>query len=122
MDNTGIFGNAYNDVEEEVDKNNVDTSYTASDAPFTKFLKDHPQDQVYVDPHHRISSLGHAKKALCDKFDGLMQNSFRKAIRNTEISQSSGTINLVADETVYKEWEDRMEKAFTTASSLDAER
>ncbi|GJU35496.1 putative ribonuclease H-like domain-containing protein [Tanacetum coccineum] len=46
MDNTGIFGNAYDDVEEEVDMNNVDTSYTASDAPFTKFLKEHPQDQV----------------------------------------------------------------------------
>ncbi|GJU04667.1 putative ribonuclease H-like domain-containing protein, partial [Tanacetum coccineum] len=41
-----IFGNAYDDVEEEVDMNNVDTSYTASDAPFTKFLKDHPQEQV----------------------------------------------------------------------------
>ncbi|GJY30028.1 putative ribonuclease H-like domain-containing protein [Tanacetum coccineum] len=46
MDNTGIFGNAYDDVEEKVDMNNVDTSYTASDAPFTKFLKEHPQDQV----------------------------------------------------------------------------
>ncbi|GJT34454.1 putative ribonuclease H-like domain-containing protein [Tanacetum coccineum] len=45
----------------------------------------------------------------------------RKAIRTTEISQSSGPINLVADETVYKEWEDRMERASTTASSLDAE-
>ncbi|GKF71647.1 hypothetical protein Tco_0207761, partial [Tanacetum coccineum] len=28
---------------------------------------------------------------------------------------------LVADETIYKEWEDRMERAATTASSLDAE-
>ncbi|GJS35238.1 hypothetical protein Tco_0533620 [Tanacetum coccineum] len=45
----------------------------------------------------------------------------RKAIRTTEISQSSGPINLVADETVYKEWEDRMERDATTASSLDAE-
>ncbi|GKD74668.1 hypothetical protein Tco_1332950 [Tanacetum coccineum] len=45
----------------------------------------------------------------------------RKAIRSTEISQSSGPINLVAYETVYKEWEDRMEKDATTASSLDAE-
>ncbi|GJU10088.1 hypothetical protein Tco_1132484, partial [Tanacetum coccineum] len=45
----------------------------------------------------------------------------RKAIRTTKISQSSGPINLVADETVYKEWEDRMERAATTASSLDAE-
>ncbi|GJX09818.1 hypothetical protein Tco_0199677 [Tanacetum coccineum] len=44
-----------------------------------------------------------------------------KAIRTTEISQSSGPINLVAYETVYKEWEDRMERAATTASSLDAE-
>ncbi|GJV10468.1 hypothetical protein Tco_1352009 [Tanacetum coccineum] len=44
----------------------------------------------------------------------------RKAIRTTEISESSGPINLVADETVYKEWEDRMEKVATTASSLDA--
>ncbi|GKA35281.1 hypothetical protein Tco_0721772 [Tanacetum coccineum] len=45
----------------------------------------------------------------------------RKAIRTTEISQSSVPINLVADETVYKEWEDRMERAATTVSSLDAE-
>ncbi|GKF24519.1 hypothetical protein Tco_0076841 [Tanacetum coccineum] len=41
MDNTDIFGNAYDDedLEEEVDMNNVDTSYTAFDAPFIKFLK-----------------------------------------------------------------------------------
>ncbi|GJU48069.1 hypothetical protein Tco_1217624, partial [Tanacetum coccineum] len=40
---------------------------------------------------------------------------------NTEISQSSGPIHLVADENVYKEWEDRMERAATIASSLEAE-
>ncbi|GJT88547.1 hypothetical protein Tco_1070264 [Tanacetum coccineum] len=45
----------------------------------------------------------------------------RKALRTTEISHSYGPINLVADETIYKEWEDRMERAATTASSLDAE-
>ncbi|GKE20089.1 putative ribonuclease H-like domain-containing protein, partial [Tanacetum coccineum] len=45
----------------------------------------------------------------------------RKAIRTTEIAQSSRPINLVADETVYKEWEDRVERVATTASSLDAE-
>ncbi|GKC80895.1 hypothetical protein Tco_1131669, partial [Tanacetum coccineum] len=45
----------------------------------------------------------------------------RKAKRTTEISQSSGPIHLVANETVYKEWEDRMERAATTASSLEAE-
>ncbi|GKC14445.1 hypothetical protein Tco_1011227, partial [Tanacetum coccineum] len=45
----------------------------------------------------------------------------RTAIRTIEISQSSRPINLVADETVYKEWEDRIERAATTDSSLDAE-
>ncbi|GJT85816.1 putative ribonuclease H-like domain-containing protein [Tanacetum coccineum] len=48
MDNTRIFGNAYDDVdvEENVDMNNVDLSYTVPDTSFTKFHKDHPQDQV----------------------------------------------------------------------------
>ncbi|GJS45456.1 putative ribonuclease H-like domain-containing protein [Tanacetum coccineum] len=45
----------------------------------------------------------------------------RKAKRTTEISQSSGPIPLVTDETFIKEWEDRMERAATTASSLEAE-
>ncbi|GJY12595.1 putative ribonuclease H-like domain-containing protein [Tanacetum coccineum] len=48
MDNTGIFGNAYDDedVEEEVDMNNVISSYSVPDNSFTKFHKDHPEDQV----------------------------------------------------------------------------
>ncbi|GJU29129.1 hypothetical protein Tco_1172718 [Tanacetum coccineum] len=45
----------------------------------------------------------------------------RKAKRATEISQSSRPIPLVADETITKEREDRMERAATTASSLEAE-
>ncbi|GJR79027.1 hypothetical protein Tco_0149812 [Tanacetum coccineum] len=45
----------------------------------------------------------------------------RKAKRATKISQSSGPIPLVANETVSKEWEDRMEMVATTASSLEAE-
>ncbi|GJX33129.1 putative ribonuclease H-like domain-containing protein [Tanacetum coccineum] len=45
----------------------------------------------------------------------------RKAKKTTEISQSSRPIHLVADETIYKEWKDRMERAATTASSLEAE-
>ncbi|GJX97764.1 hypothetical protein Tco_0353562 [Tanacetum coccineum] len=48
-------------------------------------------------------------------------NVSRKAKRTTEISQSSRPIHLVADETVYKEWEDGMETAATTTSSLEAE-
>nr|GEU87554.1 hypothetical protein [Tanacetum cinerariifolium] len=47
-DTGGIFGNAYDDeaVEEEVNINNVVSSYTTPDAPLTKFLKDHPKDQL----------------------------------------------------------------------------
>ncbi|GJU56812.1 putative ribonuclease H-like domain-containing protein [Tanacetum coccineum] len=47
MDNTRIFRNAYNDedVEEEVDMNNVNSSYTVPDTSFTKYHKDHPEDQ-----------------------------------------------------------------------------
>ncbi|GKE48422.1 hypothetical protein Tco_1479680 [Tanacetum coccineum] len=44
-----------------------------------------------------------------------------KAKKVTEISQSSGPIPLVTDETVIKEWEDRMERDATIASSLEAE-
>ncbi|GJT47028.1 retrovirus-related pol polyprotein from transposon TNT 1-94 [Tanacetum coccineum] len=46
----------------------------------------------------------------------------RKAKRATKISQSSGPISLVANKTVTKEREDRMERDATTASSLKAER
>ncbi|GJR73853.1 putative ribonuclease H-like domain-containing protein [Tanacetum coccineum] len=44
-----------------------------------------------------------------------------KPKRTTEISQSSRPIPLVTNETVIKEWEDRMERAATTASSLEVE-
>nr|GEX70745.1 retrovirus-related Pol polyprotein from transposon TNT 1-94 [Tanacetum cinerariifolium] len=46
INDTGIFGNAYDDevLKEEVDMNNVDSSYTIPEA--TKFLKNHPQEQV----------------------------------------------------------------------------
>ncbi|GKC96027.1 hypothetical protein Tco_1161469 [Tanacetum coccineum] len=45
----------------------------------------------------------------------------RKAKRTTKISQSSRPIHLVADEAVYKKWENRLERAATTASSLEVE-
>ncbi|GJZ28241.1 hypothetical protein Tco_0572888, partial [Tanacetum coccineum] len=44
-----------------------------------------------------------------------------KAKWTTEISQSSGPIPIVTYETVIKKWEERMERAATTASSLEAE-
>nr|GEX98733.1 hypothetical protein [Tanacetum cinerariifolium] len=51
VDESQVSDNGGNDdevtriVEEEVDMNNVDSSYTILDAPLTKFLKDHPKDQ-----------------------------------------------------------------------------
>ncbi|GKG14315.1 hypothetical protein Tco_0353915 [Tanacetum coccineum] len=41
--------------------------------------------------------------------------------KDTKISQSSGPTTLVADETVHKEKGDSVERAVTTATSLDAE-
>nr|GEX55633.1 putative reverse transcriptase domain, ribonuclease H-like domain, aspartic peptidase domain protein [Tanacetum cinerariifolium] len=48
IEDIGIFSNPYDDedVEEEVDMNNVISSYTVPDAPIIKFHKDHPEDQV----------------------------------------------------------------------------
>ncbi|GJT86816.1 putative ribonuclease H-like domain-containing protein [Tanacetum coccineum] len=59
MDNTGIFGNAYDDedVEEEVVMNNVNSSYSVPDAPFTKFHKDHPRNQVFGKPKKSVQAL-----------------------------------------------------------------
>ncbi|GJT10839.1 hypothetical protein Tco_0857881 [Tanacetum coccineum] len=50
--------------------------------------------------------------------DFLNASPIRKA---TEISQSSGPTTLVADETVYEERGDSVERAATTTTSLDAE-
>ncbi|GKE78910.1 hypothetical protein Tco_1545030 [Tanacetum coccineum] len=44
-----------------------------------------------------------------------------KPKRATKISQSSGPIPLVADETIINKWENRMERAATIAYSLEAE-
>nr|GEU70369.1 hypothetical protein [Tanacetum cinerariifolium] len=46
----------------------------------------------------------------------------RKALNKvTELPQTSEPIPNVADEAVYEEWDDRVERAATTAASLDAE-
>ncbi|GKF11037.1 hypothetical protein Tco_0048963 [Tanacetum coccineum] len=65
----------------------------------------------HVEPIPTVASSSHPKKTHKHR------NTKRKA---TEISQSSGPTTLVADETVYKEREDIMEMAATTASSLEA--
>ncbi|GJV91890.1 hypothetical protein Tco_1539703 [Tanacetum coccineum] len=81
------------------------------------------QDNPLIpNPHpHLLNSIIKKSIIVPSSYQPKKTHKPRTAIRTTEISQSSGPINLVADETVYKEWEDRMERAATTASSLDAE-
>nr|GEU47392.1 hypothetical protein [Tanacetum cinerariifolium] len=61
INDTGIFGNAYDDevVEEEVDMKNVVSSYTILDDPLTKFLNDHPKDQVIgsIETHEQTRQM-----------------------------------------------------------------
>ncbi|GJT88817.1 ribonuclease H-like domain-containing protein [Tanacetum coccineum] len=74
-DNTCIFGNAYDDedMEEEVDMNNVISSYSVLDTSFTKFHNDHPEDQVYVDD----IIFGLTKKEMSIEFEKLMHDKFQ---------------------------------------------
>ncbi|GJX24550.1 putative ribonuclease H-like domain-containing protein [Tanacetum coccineum] len=65
-----------------------------------------------IKPIPIVASSSHPKKTH------KRRKTKRKA---TEISHSSGPTTLVADETVYEEKEDRIERAATTASSLEAE-
>ncbi|GJS90289.1 putative ribonuclease H-like domain-containing protein [Tanacetum coccineum] len=72
MKNNGIFGNAYDDedVEEEVDINNVISSYTVPDTSFTKFHKDHFEDQdekgIVVKKKSRLVARGHTQEEGID--------------------------------------------------------
>ncbi|GJT65313.1 hypothetical protein Tco_1016793 [Tanacetum coccineum] len=65
-----------------------------------------------IEPIPIIASSSHPKKTH------KRRKTKRKA---TEISQSSGPTTLVANETVHEERGDSMERAVTTAASLDAE-
>nr|GEU54005.1 ribonuclease H-like domain, reverse transcriptase, RNA-dependent DNA polymerase [Tanacetum cinerariifolium] len=83
-DNTDIFGNAYDDevLEEEVDINNVDSSYTIPEATKgqidkTLFIKRQKDDillvQVYVDD----IIFGSKTKELSTEFEKLMHDKFQ---------------------------------------------
>ncbi|GKF09908.1 retrovirus-related pol polyprotein from transposon TNT 1-94, partial [Tanacetum coccineum] len=51
IDDTGIFGNAYDDedVGAEANLNNLETTMNANPIPTTKIDKDHPKDQIIGD-------------------------------------------------------------------------
>ncbi|GJU52493.1 hypothetical protein Tco_1226207 [Tanacetum coccineum] len=51
INDTGIFGNAYDDedVDAEADLNNLETTMNVSPIPITRIDKDHPKDQIIRD-------------------------------------------------------------------------
>ncbi|GJW11405.1 putative ribonuclease H-like domain-containing protein [Tanacetum coccineum] len=58
MDDTGIFGNAYDDedVGAEVDLKNLETTINVSPIPTTRIDKDHPKDQIIGDFNSAIQT------------------------------------------------------------------
>ncbi|GKD02930.1 putative ribonuclease H-like domain-containing protein, partial [Tanacetum coccineum] len=58
MDDTGIFGNAYDDedVGAEVDLNNLETTMNISPIPTTRFDKNHPKYQIIGDFNSAIQT------------------------------------------------------------------
>ncbi|GJZ45793.1 hypothetical protein Tco_0593389 [Tanacetum coccineum] len=97
------------------------------------YPKDSPFDlEAFYDSDYAGASLDRKSKTGGSQFLGrrliswqckkhtIVANSTTEA-EATEISQSSGPIPFVSDKTVIKEWEHRMERAATTASSLEAE-
>ncbi|GJW77512.1 putative ribonuclease H-like domain-containing protein [Tanacetum coccineum] len=58
IDDTGIFGNAYDDedVGAEADLNNLETTMNVSHIPTTRIDKDHPKDQIIRDFNSAIQT------------------------------------------------------------------
>ncbi|GKD80966.1 putative ribonuclease H-like domain-containing protein, partial [Tanacetum coccineum] len=58
MDDTGIFGNAYDDedVGADDDLNNLETTMNVSPIPITRIGKDHPKDQIIGDFNSTIQT------------------------------------------------------------------
>nr|GFA64995.1 hypothetical protein [Tanacetum cinerariifolium] len=76
---------------------------------------------TFADSHNMVAYLEKSAENadFAEIVDFLNASPIRKA---TEISQSSGPTTLVADETVHEEKGDKVERAATTASSLEVEK
>ncbi|GJW77061.1 hypothetical protein Tco_0138743 [Tanacetum coccineum] len=83
----------------------------------TKTVNNETHIHAKVEGKTIVISKSYVRRDL--QFDD--EDDLGKPKRATKISQSSGPISLVANETVTKEREERMERAATTASSLEAE-
>ncbi|GKE91813.1 hypothetical protein Tco_1572908, partial [Tanacetum coccineum] len=71
----------------------------------------------YIDARGRSKSIS---KSLIEDMSPLVEESEEEKSLDTKIAQSSGSPVKVGDEAVHKELGDRIERAATTASSLEA--
>nr|GEX44688.1 hypothetical protein [Tanacetum cinerariifolium] len=79
---------------------------------------------TFAESHNMVAYLEKSAENVdfAEIVNFLNANPIKKTKRKaTEISQSSGPATLVADETVYEERGDRVERVVTTAASLDVE-
>ncbi|GJT53946.1 putative ribonuclease H-like domain-containing protein [Tanacetum coccineum] len=62
LQDTGIFGNAYDDedVGAEADLNNLETTMSVTPIPTTRIHKDHPKEQIFGD----INSANHTRRMI----------------------------------------------------------
>ncbi|GKC07137.1 hypothetical protein Tco_0998747 [Tanacetum coccineum] len=89
------------------------------------FIEVHNSQQQHSEPQHTLTTASQSNvepipvpSSSQPKKTHKHRNTKRKA---TEISQSSGPTTIVADESVYEERGDNMERAATTVTSLDVE-
>ncbi|GKA40766.1 putative ribonuclease H-like domain-containing protein [Tanacetum coccineum] len=76
LQDTGIFGSAYDDeyVGVEADLSNLETNMSVSPIPTTKIHKDHPKAQIIrevdsaMEPKKTLVDLPHGKKAIVTKW------------------------------------------------------
>ncbi|GJT37684.1 retrovirus-related pol polyprotein from transposon TNT 1-94 [Tanacetum coccineum] len=129
--NTGIFSGAYDDEDEgaDADLNNLETTMNMDVK--SAFLYDTIEKEVYVcqppgfedlqfpnkvyKVEKALYGLHQAPRSWDSPFD-------LEAFSDSDYAGASlDRKSTTRDEIVYKEWEDRMERATTTASSLEAE-
>ncbi|GJU24404.1 putative ribonuclease H-like domain-containing protein [Tanacetum coccineum] len=81
--------------------------------------------KIYIDNESTIcirkNPVFHSKTKHIEIRHHFIRDSYEKKLIQVIKIHTDHNVLMLADETVYKEWEDRIERAATTASSLEAE-
>nr|GEU57766.1 putative ribonuclease H-like domain-containing protein [Tanacetum cinerariifolium] len=131
LEDVGSFDLSNKDEDEVADMNNLDTTIQVSPTPTTRITKDHPFDQVIGDLHSATQTRNMTKNLEEHGFvTTIHQRTNQKDLQNClfacflsqeEPKKPSGFTEHVIDKAVYKELDDRLVRAATTASSLKAD-